>query len=59
MKKRLKKKLLTNPDKIFYNSSKTYKHCGRTIAFWDDAGACYVHCRKCGEWVKLNNIEEA
>lgn len=46
--------MLTKEPKVFYNSSKTFKHCGRTVAFWDNTGKCYIHCRKCGEWVELN-----
>lgn len=52
-----KKKELTKQPKVYYNSSKTYRHCGQNIAFKSD-GCIYVHCRKCKQWVKIN-ISEA
>lgn len=57
---RQRKKLLTKEPKIFYNSSKTFRHCGQNIAFLNnDDNGVYVQCRTCKKWVKLNIVEEA
>ena len=55
-----RKKELTKQPKVYYNSSKTYRHCGQNIAFLNNEDGCiYVQCRKCRKWIKINIGEEA
>ena len=50
------KKELTKEPKVYYNGTRTYRHCGQNIAFLNKEDGCfYVQCRKCKKWVKLNN----
>lgn len=52
------KKELTKQPNVYYNGSTTIvKHCKNIIAINED-GNIYVHCRKCKQWVKVNNLNK-